>query len=158
MFPKKSKTGLLIFVFSLLLLFAGLSYFLYLQVIFPELVPSYGGGERFTLSKADNYTFQITWFAYSRLHLALQANDTVNLYVDGDYVCDCNHYDFVIEEGKQALILLKSDAPVSGMFTAWQEIPSERLILAFTLVTLGLMGLGVTIIIEKRYSVVVFRA
>ena len=150
MFAKKSKTGLLIFVFSLLVLFAGLSYFLYLQVIFPELVPSYGGGERFTLSKADNYTFQIPWFAYSRLHLALQANDTVKLYVDGDYVCDCNHYDFVIEEGEQALILLKSDSPVSGMFTAWQEIPSERLILAFTLVTLGLMGLGVTIIIEKR--------
>ncbi len=150
MFPKKSKIGLLIFVFSFLLLFAGLSYFIYLQVVFPKLVPHYGGGERFILSKADNYTFQIPWFAYSRLHLSLQTNDTVELYVDGDYVCDCNHYDFVIEEGEQALILLKSDAPVSGMFTAWQEIPIERLILAFILVTTGLMGIGFTIIIEKR--------
>jgi hypothetical protein len=149
MFPKKSKTGMLIFAFSLLLIFAGLSYFLYLQVIFPKLV-HHGGGERLTLIEAENYTYQIPWRAISRLHLSLEADDTVELSVDGDYVCDCSHYDFVIEEGEQALILLKSDVPVSGMFTAWQEVPSERLILALIFVALGLMGVVFTILVEKR--------
>ena len=76
---KKSKAGLLIFILSFLLLFAGLTYFLYLQVIFPQLVPHHGGAERFTLSKTQNdtYTSQISWSAYTRLHLTLQTNETV---------------------------------------------------------------------------------
>jgi len=136
----KSKTGLIVFVFSLLTLFAGLGYLLYLNVIFPGLMPSYGGGERFTLSEAENYTFQIPWLAYSRLHLALQTNDTIKLYVDSEYMCDCTSYDFVVEPGEQVLVLLKSDAPVSAMFTAWQEIPFERQVLALTLVIVGCSG------------------
>ena len=131
---------MIVFVFSLLTLFAGLGYLLYLNVIFPGLMPSYGGGERFTLSEAENYSFQMPWLAYSRLHLALQSNDIVKLYVDSEYMCDCTSYDFVVEQGEQVLILLKSDAPVSGMFTAWQEIPFERQVLALTLVIVGCSG------------------
>jgi len=145
MFSMKSKTGWMVFVFSLLTLFAGLGYLLYLNVIFPGLVPFYGGGERFTLSEAENYTFQIPWLAYTRLHLALQTNDTVKLYIDSEYMCDCTSYDFVVEPGEQVLILLESDAPVSGMFTAWQEIPFEKQILALTLVIIGLLGIGIKI-------------
>jgi hypothetical protein len=145
MFSTKSKTGLMLFVFSLLTLFAGLGYSLYLNVIFPRLVPSYGGGERFTLSKAENYSFQMPWLAYTRLHLALQTNDTVKLYIDSEYMCDCTSYDFVVEPGEQILILLKSNAPVSGMFTAWQEIPFDKQILALTLVIIGLLGIGIKI-------------
>jgi len=145
MFPTKSKTGLTVFVFSLLTLFAGLGYLLYLNVVFPGLVPSYGGGERFTLSEAENYSFQIPWLAYSRLHLALQTNDTVKLYIDSEYICDCISYDFIVEPDEQVLILLKSDTPVSGMFTAWQEIPFENQILALTLVIIGLLGIGIKI-------------
>jgi len=118
---------------------------LYLNVVFPGLVPSYGGGERFTLSEAENYSFQIPWLAYSRLHLALQTNDTVKLYIDSEYICDCISYDFIVEPDEQVLILLKSDTPVSGMFTAWQEIPFENQILALTLVIIGLMGIGIII-------------
>jgi hypothetical protein len=150
MFSKKSKTGLLILILSLLLLLAGLTYFLYLQVLFPQLVPGYGGGERFALSKANNYTFQIPWLAYTRLHLTLQANNTVKLHVNGDYVCDCTHYDFVIEQGEQVLILLKSDSPVSGMFKAWQEIPLERQLLALTLLFIGFIGIGIVIRVHRK--------
>jgi hypothetical protein len=145
MFSSKSKMGLMVFVFSLLTLFAGLGYLLYLNVVFPGLVPSYGGGERFTLSEAENYTFQIPWLAYTRLHLALQTDATVKLYVDSEYMCDCASYGFVVEPGEQILILLKSDAPVSGMFTAWQETPLEKQIVALTLVIIGLFGIGIII-------------
>jgi hypothetical protein len=145
MFSRKSKTGLMVFVFSLLTLFAGLGYLLYLNVVFPGLVPSYGGGERFTLSEAENYTFQMPWLAYTRLHLTLQTNDTVKLYIDNEYICDCVSYDFIVEPDGQVLVLLKSDAPVSGMFTTWQEIPFENQILALTLVMIGLLGIGIRI-------------
>ncbi|UCB60056.1 MAG: hypothetical protein JSW72_08080 [Candidatus Bathyarchaeota archaeon] len=147
---KKSKNGLLILILSSLLLFSGGAYFLYLQVIFPQLVPSYGGGERFTLSKTQNgtYTYQIPWSAYARLHLSLQTNGTVALYMNGTYVCDCTHYDLVIEQGGRALIYLRSDLPVSGIFKAWQEIPSEKQMLALVLLLIGLIGIGISVIMH----------
>jgi hypothetical protein len=139
--------SLLIFVF---LFFVGATYLLYLQLLYPSLIPGYGGGERFSLIKANNYTFQIPWFAYSRLHLTLQANDTVKLYVDDQYVCDCSQYYFIIEPGEEALVVLKSSSPVSGMFTAWQEIPLERQILALSVLLVGLIGTIVTL--TKKFS------
>ena len=105
MFSEKSKTIFLILL-SFLLLLAGSAYFLFLQCIFPSLVPGYGGA---------------------------RANDTLELYVDGDYVCDCSHYELVIEGGDEALILLRSDSPVKGKFTARQEIPLEHQLLAFVI-------------------------
>jgi hypothetical protein len=50
-FSEKSKTGLLILLLFFSPLIVGSAYLLYLQVIFPELVPGYGGGERFIQNK-----------------------------------------------------------------------------------------------------------
>jgi hypothetical protein len=149
-FSEKSKTGLLILLFSFLLLIVGSSYLWYLQFVFPKLVPHYGGGERFTLSEANNFTFQIPWSAYSRLHLALQANITVELYIDGSLVCNCSRYEFVIECGGEALILLKSDSPVNGMFTARQEIPLEKQLSAIVILSAGLIGTTMSIRIHRK--------
>ena len=152
MFPKKSKTYLLVLILSFLLLVAGLTYFLHLQFMFPLLVPHYGCGESFVLSETKNgtYTFQISWSAYTKLHLTLQANNTVELYVNGTYLCDCSHYDFVIEQGGRALIYLRSDVAVSGMFQAWQEIPLERQLLASTLLIVGFIGIAISIGIHRK--------
>jgi hypothetical protein len=149
-FSEKSKTGLLILLLSFLLLIVGSAYVLYLQVIFPKLVPGYGGGERFALDEANNFTFQIPWSAYSRLHLALQANDTVELYMDGSYVCDCSRYEFVIEGGGEALIMLRSDSPVDGMFTAWQETPMEKRLSAIVILSAGLIGVAISFRIHRK--------
>jgi hypothetical protein len=148
-FSERSKAVLLI-ILSLSLLLAGSAYTAYLHLLFPKLVPGYGGGERFTLGEANNFTFQIPWSAYSGLHLDLQANDTVELYVDGDYVCVCSHYELVIERGGEALVLLRSDSPVEGRFTARQEIPLERQLLAFSILLAGLMGVAISIRIRKK--------
>jgi len=70
--------------------------------------------------------------------------------MDGDYVCDCSHYELVIERGDEALILLRSDSPVKGRFTARQEIPLERQLLAFTILLAGLMGVAISIITYRK--------
>jgi len=145
-----STTRLLALVLFVLLSFAGLAYLLFLQFFYPTLIPGYGGGERFFLTGANDYTFQIPWFAYSRLHLTLQANEKVELYVDGGYVCDCTNYDFIIEPGEEVLILLKSSSSVSGRFTAWQEIPFENQLLALSLLMTGLAGAIVSLIMRSR--------
>jgi len=149
LFSEKSKTVLLILL-SLSLLLAGSAYLLFLHGMFPRLVPFHGGGEGFTLSEANDFTVQIPWSAHSRLHLDLQANDTLELYVDGDYVCVCSHYELVIERGDEALFLLRSDSPVKGRFTARQEIPLEKQLLAFSILLAGLMGVAISIITYRK--------
>lgn len=134
---------ILLLVLSLLLSFSGLAYLLYLQIVFPTLVPFHGGEERATLNSANNYTYQIPWEAYSRLHLTLQTNDTVKLYSNGDYLCDCTSYEFILEPSDYVLILLKSSSPVSGKFTAWQEIPLEKQLLGLSLLLGGFAGVGI---------------
>jgi hypothetical protein len=143
------KIVALLAIFSLLSL-AGLAYFLYLQVLFPKLVPSYGSGERFTLEPANNYTYQIPWQAKSRLHLTFQANETVQLYSNSGYICDCTSYEFTIEPDDYVLIQMKASSPVLGMFTAWQETPLERQLLALTLLSVGLAGMAMSIIVMKK--------
>ncbi len=141
---------ILLLVLSLLLSFSGLAYLLYLQIVFPRLVPFHGGGERVTLNSANNYTTQIPWDAYSRLHLTLQTNDTVKLYSNGDYLCDCTSYEFILEPDEYVLILLKSSSPVSGRFTAWQEIPLEKQLLGLSVFLVGLAGIGILGILLKK--------
>ena len=140
MFTEKSKTVSLILL-SLLILLAGSAYL----VIFPRLVPIHGGGEGFTLCEYNNYSAQLPWSAYSRLHLSLQANDTVKLYRDGDYVCDCIQYELVLERGNDIMLMMKSDSPVRGRFTARQEIPLEKQLLAYVMILAGLAGLALSI-------------
>jgi hypothetical protein len=149
MFSGRSKAVLLV-ILSFSLLLAGSAYTAYLHLLFPKLVPSYGGGEGFTLGEANDFTLQMPWWAYSRLHLDLQANDTVELYVDGDFVCVCSHYELVVEGGDEALVLLRSGSPVEGWFTARQEIPLERQLTAFALLLAGLVGMAISIRIWKK--------
>jgi hypothetical protein len=139
-FSKKPKTVLLILL-SLSLLLAGSAYLVFLHSWFPSLVPMHGGGERFTLGEYNNYSTQLPWSAHSRLHLSLQANDTIELYRDGDHVCDCVQYELVLERGDDVMLTMKSNSPVKGRFTARQEVPLDMQLLGAGTLLVGLAGL-----------------
>ena len=80
------------------------------------------------------------WIAKTRLHLTLQANNTVEVHLSREYICNCTSYEFVLEPNVENIILLKSNSSVSGKFSAWQEIPREKQILAIGLIFIGLIG------------------
>jgi hypothetical protein len=63
----------------------------------------------------------------------------------GESFCDCSHNEFVIESGDEANLLLKADSPVKGMFTARQETPIEKQLLALLMFLAGLIGLTLSI-------------
>ena len=134
------KFFILILFVSLILSSVGLTYLLFLQLVFPKLVPSYGGGETISLNSYNNYTFQLPWKANSRLHLSFQTDNTVKLYLDGNFLCDCTSYQFIVEPGDTALIKLEANSNVSGRFKAWQEIPAEKQKLALIIIIVGLIG------------------
>ena len=149
MFSEKSKTVLLILL-SLSLLLAGSAYLIFLYGMFPRLVPFHGGGEGFTLGEYNDYSAQLPWSAYSRLHLSLQANDTIELYRDGYYVCDCVQYELVVERGEDIMLMMKSISPVRGRFTARQEIPLEKQLYALLILSAGLIGVALSIRMRKK--------
>ena len=72
--------------------------------------------------------------------------------MNGSHVCDCSHYEFVIERGGEALIQLRSDSPVNGMFTAWQEIPLEKQLSAIVILLAGLIGVAISFRIHRKKS------
>ena len=146
---KKLKSTLILILFLMLTL-TGVAYLLFLQFVFPRLVPGYGGGEPFTLNIDNNYTYQIPWQAYTRLHLTFKTDNTVELSSNGEYLCNCTSYNFIIEPGDTLLILMKSNTPVSGRFKAWQEIPPERQTLGAIIVLVGLSGLGFILYLIKK--------
>ena len=152
MSSEKSKTVLQTLL-SLSLLLAGSAYLVFLYGMFPRLVPIHGGGEGFTLSEHNNYSTQLPWSAHSRLHLSLQANDTIELYRDGDHVCDCVQYELVLERGDDVMLTMKSNSPIRGRFTARQEIPLENQLLAFVILLAGLTGLAQSIARARAHQI-----
>jgi hypothetical protein len=139
-------------VLFMLLAVLGLAYLLFLQYVFPTLVPSYGSGEPIFLDSYNNYTFQIPWKANTRLHLSFQTDKTVKLYLDGKFLCNCTSYKFIIEPEDTVIVKLEANSPVTGRFTAWQETPLEKQALGVTIVLVGLIGTGVSIIALKKLT------
>jgi len=136
--PKKiSLFGLIL---SALLLLSGVIALGYTYLLFPTLIPTYGGGEPFYLDESNNYSTQFPWYANTRLHIAIKANDTVDIYMDGSYVYSGTYYELTIEPKAEVMIMLKSSSSVSGRFTARQEIPWEMRVVAFGLFFLGLVA------------------
>ena len=140
------KFFILILFASLILSSVGLTYLLFLQIVFPMLVPFHGGGETIYLDSYNNYTYQIPWRANSRLHLSFQTDKIVKLYLDGNFLGDFTSYKFIIEPGDNAFIKLEANSDVSGKFKAWQEIPVEKQQLAIIIILVGLIGATTSII------------
>ncbi|MFX1285036.1 MAG: hypothetical protein ACFFB5_15345 [Promethearchaeota archaeon] len=118
-----NTTALLAFSLSSLLLFTGFLSIGFTYVIYPFLVPGYGGGEPFLLTSYNNYTDTYPWFSSSKLHLTIKANDTIQINIDGENVYNGTYYKISIEPNENTLITLKSSSPVTGRFEAWQEPP-----------------------------------
>jgi len=95
------KVVALLAIFSLLA-FSGLAYLLFLQFLFPTLVPYHEAGERFTFGS--NYIYHIPWQTNSRLCLALKASTTAKLYLDVEYLCDFAIYENIIKPSDYALV------------------------------------------------------
>jgi hypothetical protein len=141
------KLAMALVVFVLLSL-SGLAYLLFLQFAFPTLVPNHGSEEKFSFGPG--YTYQIPWHADGKLHLAFQASAEVKLYLDGDYVGECAGYEFTVKPGNDVLVQMTSDSAVTGMFTACQEPPLERQVLALVVLAAGLAGIAMSIWLMKK--------
>jgi len=135
--PRKRDSFAL--VFSLLLTLSGVVALGFTYLLFPSLVPGYGGGEPFYLDERNDFSTRFPWYANSRLHLTIRANDTVDIYTDDSYVYSGAYYELAIEPKAQVAIMLKSSSSVVGRFTARQEIPWEMQVGAFGLFFLGLV-------------------
>ena len=143
------KRNLLPLIFSLLLTLSGVLALGFTYFLFPTLVPGYGGGEPFYLDERNEFSTFFPWYANSRLHLTITANDTADIYIDDSYVYSGSYYELTIEPKAQVGIMLKSNSPVAGRFTARQEIPREMQI-----ATLGLffLGLVLTVLLAYRFQ------
>ena len=108
---------------SFCLIFIGSISMGYSYLMHPSLVPIYGGGEQFYLEDYNNYTVQFPFFTNSRLHVIMNANDTVQISINSEIVFAGTYYEVEIDPNTEVLMVLQSNSPVDGRFTLRQETP-----------------------------------
>jgi hypothetical protein len=138
----QNKTALVTFSLSVILSLIGIIFLGFTYIIYPKLVPFYGGGEPFILASYNDYSDIFPWYSNSKLHLTIEANNTIQVYVDGKNPDNGTYYVITIEPRVETLIRLKSSLPVEGRFNAWQEPPVILQISAIVLFFTGLILTG----------------
>jgi hypothetical protein len=86
MLEKQNRFTLIALILSSLLVFTGVFSLGFTYVLFPVLVPGYGGGEPFLLASYNNYTATFPWYSNSELQLTIKANRTIQIFIDGKNV------------------------------------------------------------------------
>lgn len=120
---RPNRTTLIALILSLFLLFSGLASLGFTYLFYPTLVPGYGSTERFHLTEYNNYNSQFPFYANSRLHITIEANNTISIFINETFVHNGSFYELTVEPKQYVLIKLNSSSSVSGRFLAWQEPP-----------------------------------
>lgn len=143
---RPNRITLITLSFSSLLLLSGIISIGFTYIFYPTLVPGYGSTERFHLGEYNNYTTDFPYYANSRLHLKIEANRTINIFIDGNNVHNGSFYELIIEPQDDILIKLISNSSVSGRFIAWQEPPWWMQISTFIILLTGLTATLVSLV------------
>ncbi len=130
----------LILVVSTLLIAVGLGMLSYSYYLYPYLMPSYGGGERFVLTSFNNYSKTLPLEVKEPVELSVSANDTVKLRVDGKLVRAGREITLSLEPGVY-ILYFTSSSPVE-VEVAFRLKPLTHL----TCLSLALIGLGLLMI------------
>lgn len=144
---KSKKVCLVALIISVFLVLGGVIGLSFTYLIYPSLIPGYGGGEYFYLDSYNNYTTVFPWYANTRLNLKIEANNTINIYIDEINVYNGTKYEITIESKNSVLIKLKSDYPVEGKITARQEIPWIMKFGSFGFLCIGIISTGLSVLL-----------
>ena len=148
----KKNLSIYIYAISICLIFIGSISIGYSYGMHPTLVPTYGGGERFYLDDYNNYTTQFPFFANTRLFIIMNANDTVQIYINNEIVCNGTYYEVEIEPNEKVLMILTSISPVNGRFTLRQETPIFMGIFSIGLFLIGVISIFLNWYCFKKYK------
>jgi hypothetical protein len=124
----------------------------YSFLLYPTLIPIYGGGEQFHLDNYNNYTQQFPFFVNSRLHIIMNANDTVQISIDNEIVLNGTYFETEIDPNKDILMILTSTSPVNGRFTLRQETPVFLGILSIGFFLIGVISIFLNWYFFKKKS------
>ena len=151
---EKRNSTIFFFGVSFCLIFIGSISIGYSYLMYPTLVPMYGGGEQFNLDNYNNHTQQFPFFTNSRLHIIMNANDTVQITIDNENVLNGTYYETEIEPNMDVLMILKSISPVNGRLTLRQETPVFLGILSIGFFVIGVISLSMNWYFFKKKSIV----
>jgi hypothetical protein len=125
----------------------------YSYLMHPSLVPIYGGGEQFYLEDYNNYTVQFPFFTNSRLHVIMNANDTVQISINSEIVFTGTYYEVDLDPNTEVLMILQSNSPVDGRFTLRQETPVFMAVFSVGCFLLGILSISMNwYYFKKKFS------
>jgi len=89
------------------------------------------------LSTVNGYTFILPVWTGSKVNVQVYANNTVQVWVEGELMGEGNQVFFDLEPEKQHLIMVTSEVPVEGRISFRQQPPEVLLLVAGFMVVLG---------------------
>ena len=131
---------------GVLLIVLASCYLGFLLFVYPELVPYHGGGERFYVS--EDGVFTLGWRPQSRCRVVVSAESPVDVYLDGVFVGHGVEVEVPMGAGYHE-ITVSSAVPVSGMMTARQEPPVEKVCIASTAIAVGAAIVLASLLLSK---------
>ncbi|RLE51495.1 MAG: hypothetical protein DRJ33_05840 [Candidatus Methanomethylicota archaeon] len=124
----------------------GVSGIYYSYVVYPTLIPGYGGSEPFLLSQYNNYSLTLPLYIKSRVHVEVYGNNTFNLMVDEASIGRGKAFSFDLEPGYHKLTVSSEDL-VKGVFQFRQEPNTRIALISAFVIALGITGI---FLIAKR--------
>jgi len=147
---KSKKVYKIALIFSVFLVLGGVIGLSFTYLIYPSLLASYGGGERFYLDYYNDFTINFPFITNTRLTLKIEANNTIQIYIDEINVYNGTKYEIIIEPKNSVLIKFKSECRVEGRFTARQEIPWVMKFGSYGLLCIGIISTGLSVLLFIR--------
>jgi len=118
----------------------------YGYVVYPELVPGYGGSIPFLLSPFNNYSLSFPLYFKSKVHVEVQGNDTFTLMVNETNLGLGLKFSLDLGPGCHVLTLTSSNI-VGGTFQLRQEPNTRIALISAFVIALGITGI---LLIAKR--------
>ncbi len=146
---KINKTSVSL-IFSIIITLGGILYGFYSFIIYPTLIPHYGGGERFYLSRENNYTTTYDLYSQDGLNLIIQCNDTSEILLNNTSVCNCSYYTVFVRENTQLRVEIKSNHSLEGFIKARRRVPMSNVILSYSIPISGALIFFIIIYINHK--------
>jgi hypothetical protein len=137
-------------IFSIIIIISGILYGLYSFIIYPTLIPHYGGGERFYLSKENNYTATYDWYSQGGLTLIIESNDTSEIFLNNTLVCNCSYYNVFVKENTHLRVKIQSNHSLEGFIRARRKVPVSNIILSYSIPLLGTLIFFIIIYLRQK--------
>ncbi|OLS22061.1 MAG: hypothetical protein HeimC2_31150 [Candidatus Heimdallarchaeota archaeon LC_2] len=144
------KTQKIYFLFPFFLIVLGVLSAIFTYYYFPQLIPSYGGGEVIKLNSNNNYEMSYGFEPRFRLLISIEVDNPVVININQEEKFSGIDYSVTLNTSLYYVINIKGTMLTEGFMKLKQEIPTLYQLFTFGLLLSGILLYIFYIHLKKR--------